>query len=468
MTLTLTRGELKTAVAGFSKIVNGKSHTLPILGCVRFEAGKHITAQATDLDQHAHYRFTDSQADGTGVLVIPLQHLKDLAKGADAERIDLQAGADDEITVTNRTGAHVMTQTVTGMPAADWPPCLDEIPVAAADRFLPTYRRCVPFASTDQTRRVLNGIYVDLEGKDNSKATLVATDGRRLTCCNSLTLPLKAKNGVIVPVSKFLTWAGLGDDCCIGVGARKTAGWFGLQAGPWTYWVKLVDGTFPNWRQVLPGAGEMDHQIAFADQDVLAVKKVLPTLPGGDGVAIVCTADGAVLLTGRNAGDKAETSVALTAGTRYTGKGARVHVNREFLLDALTAGFRNFGFQDTGSPLRSDDGAGGIHVLMPQRTESPVPAQAAAPETPATPTPAAETPPATSKEKTMPENTAEPTALDKMQAAYEIARGKIREASQALTDLAGAIKDAAKEDRARRAEVENVRAGLQKLQAIRV
>ena len=68
----------------------------------------------------------------------------------------------------------------------------------------------------------------------------------------------------------------------------------------------------------------------------------------------------------------------------------------------------------------------------------------------------------------MTENTAELTALDKMQTAYEVARGKIREASQALTDLAGAIKDAAKEDRARRTEIENVRAGLQKLQAIRV
>ena len=66
------------------------------------------------------------------------------------------------------------------------------------------------------------------------------------------------------------------------------------------------------------------------------------------------------------------------------------------------------------------------------------------------------------------ETTPELTALEKLQASYEIAKTKIREAHAALADVAGAIKDAAREDRSRRAEVENVRAGLAKLQAIRV
>ena len=38
MKISISRNELKEAVAGFTKIVNGKSHALPILGCVRFES----------------------------------------------------------------------------------------------------------------------------------------------------------------------------------------------------------------------------------------------------------------------------------------------------------------------------------------------------------------------------------------------------------------------------------------------
>jgi hypothetical protein len=67
-----------------------------------------------------------------------------------------------------------------------------------------------------------------------------------------------------------------------------------------------------------------------------------------------------------------------------------------------------------------------------------------------------------------PENPTEPTALEKLQAAYDVARSRVREAQSALADVAIAIRDAAREDRQRRSEVESVRAGLQKLQAIRV
>lgn len=66
------------------------------------------------------------------------------------------------------------------------------------------------------------------------------------------------------------------------------------------------------------------------------------------------------------------------------------------------------------------------------------------------------------------ENAPEPSGLEKLQAAYDVAKSKVREASQALAEVADAIKLTAREDRQRRNEVETVRAGLQKLQSIRV
>ena len=66
------------------------------------------------------------------------------------------------------------------------------------------------------------------------------------------------------------------------------------------------------------------------------------------------------------------------------------------------------------------------------------------------------------------QNAQEPTALEKLQASYETAKNKVREAQSALADVAIAIRDAVREDRQRRAEVETVRAGLAKLQSIKV
>ena len=82
MQITVNRGELKEACAGFIKIVNGKSRTLPVFGCVRFESSKSgVMAQVTDLDQWLKYRFSAAQAKGQGAFIMPLAYLKEMVKG---------------------------------------------------------------------------------------------------------------------------------------------------------------------------------------------------------------------------------------------------------------------------------------------------------------------------------------------------------------------------------------------------
>lgn len=62
----------------------------------------------------------------------------------------------------------------------------------------------------------------------------------------------------------------------------------------------------------------------------------------------------------------------------------------------------------------------------------------------------------------------EMTALERLQAAYDVAKAKVREAQSALADVAAAIRDAVKEERKRSEEVAAVRAGLANLQSIKV
>ena len=63
---------------------------------------------------------------------------------------------------------------------------------------------------------------------------------------------------------------------------------------------------------------------------------------------------------------------------------------------------------------------------------------------------------------------AEPGSLDKILAAFEAARSAVREANNALVEVAASVREAIKDDRARRKEISDVRAGLARLQAIRV
>jgi hypothetical protein len=257
-----------------------------------------------------------------------------------------------------------------------------------------------------------------------------------------------------------------------------------LEVGSWTYRTKVPVGIYPNWRQVLPGKDDTVNQFAFTDTDVEAAKKLLPAVPGGDGIVLVGNADGTMTLVGQNKGDKEETTVQLAGGSRYTGTATRVVVNRFFLLDALNAGFRNFGFMDGHAPLRADDDAGGTHVLMPLRLgtepeKKPEEKTETAETTPESEQVSQTTTPATTpveqpkgdtkrmtKETTENGTTEQGSALDKVLAAVETAKSNLKAAVASMSDVADAVKTAVKSGKAQASDLVKARTTLQKLQTI--
>ena len=489
MKITITKDEIRKALPGLSKIISFKN-TMPFSSHVRFaaNAGK-VTAQATDIDQTATYTFTAASSDLDGQAFLPLAILKDIAKGDGTIVIEADK---DAVTITHTVAGHTMELLSEGFDANEWPLQGSEISVSEAKGFLKAYRRMAAFASTDETRRVICGVCVDTQGKGDRNATLVATDGRRLCCCNSMKLPMLDGASVIIPATKFLLWTGLQDEAELGIETLKGSSRVCVKAGPWTYRVKAVDGAYPNWRQVIPNSENAAHRIMFTDPEVEAMRKLVPSFPGGEEITLEC-AGVSVSLYGHDKGEKGLT-IPLTAGSTYEGPGCRVALNRKYLLDALNAGFRNFTFMDNGSPLLSDDGNGAKHVLMPmrvnpdvggvggvaQQTVTPKPAEASQPSQAAKPVPKQETSQQT-KEKEMkqekqtapqtPVTTTEPlapTALERAQAAYETAKAFFRDGQNSLAEMATALRDAVREDRQRKTDTEGIRAMLAKIQTMKV
>ena len=493
MKINITRNELKLMATGFSKIVPGTKGPA-CCGLVRLSVRNSIlTAQATDLDQTATFQFEKAEGDGTGEVFIPFQTLRDLAKGTPTEKVTIVSLDDNSVSVTNPLGEHSVTTTLQTEKPADWPADQEDIPVSEAIGFLPSFRKIAPFASADATRPMLCGVLVDTNSSGDHPSTLVATDGRRLTCFNSLRLPLNEKDGIIIPVTRFLLWNDLPNKVDLGIAKTQGQRWVCIKAGPWTYVTKTLNGCYPNWRQVFPKVDPEANRIEFTDADALALGKIIPALPcqsGQVGVISLQGQNGSLHLGGTDSVKKAYT-VPLTGGSVYSGPGCTLYVDKRFLLQALNAGFRRFLFSGAGSPLLSRDEHGGTHLLMPIRTEqTPEPNPATpTPEAPATtnpenthvesspgtpPQPAAQ--PETHQEKanmnTDPLNTQEPTtstsALEALQASFESAKTKLRDAQSALVEVGASLRDALKEERQRRTEAESVRSTLRKLQSIRV
>lgn len=497
MKLTIPRSELKGAVAGLSKIISNKT-TLPILGHVKFEVqGRNVTVHGSDLDQQATYAFADAVCDGQGGFTAGFHQLKDLSKGPDADKIEFMTAGKDRLTVVNPVAGQSVRLDVPALDPAEWPVMAAEVKTAPVDDFLATFQRLVPFASTDDTRYVINSCFLDLTEKGTGKSCMVSTDGRRLTVYNSMTLPLD--KGAIVPTTKFLSW--LKGDCQIGAVEKNGVQWFAVETGPWSYLTKAIAGTYPNYRQVLP-SDPGNNKITFAD-DIAPLKQILKALPdvSGQGGIVLSGGPAGILTVCAEGGDKKIVCINVP-GASYTGECEQYALDRNYLAEALEAGFRTFTFVDEFCPTVSDDGRGGRHVIMPMRLNIMVPAveahstdvkaetavvavqKADVPVITATPAGAVKVvePVVTTgavelnvrhehskpKQKGDKMSKQENTAIEKLQAAYEQAKDKVKEASAALTDLAGLIKDALKEEKQRRAEIDNVRATVAKIQSIKV
>lgn len=471
MKLLIPRSHLKDAVAGLAKVVNQRA-SIPILAHVRIDAeGKSIRLTGTDLNQVATYEIALAEPVSAPISVlIPLDALQSVLKTAQGLNIEIEPGK-DAVTIMAEVAGQNIGRRVETPDIKDWP----ELAVPADTKpvepgFLPSLRQALTFASSDDSRPLLKSAYLDVDPKKGHR--IVATDSRRLSVFPCGILPLA--ESAIVPSTKFLNWSKLEGETRIGAGK----GVFTLRCGPWTYTAKTVEGQYPRWSQVVPAYGG-DRTLELSEADTAMLVKALPGLPAYDNSqeAVVLRMEGnAVRVFSRQDAKSPESAVRLES-SKHEGKGAfSVGLNREFFREALIAGFRYWEFQDAVSPLLgrlSKDDKASIHVLMPirtidvevQRAEAkapeakpvPVPVQPQPKETPMPPKKHEEVQPAT-----------EPGALDKILVAYESAKNAVRQAQSALADVALCVRDAIREQKAQSREIAEVRAGLAKLQTIRV
>ena len=467
--MKLLRSHLKDAVAGLAKVVNQRA-SIPILACVRLDAeGKAVRLTGTDLNQVAAYEIAVESVSAPVSALIPLDALQAVLKTAQGPNIEIEPGK-DVVTIVAEVAGQNIGRRVETPDLKDWP----ELPMPADTKpvesgFLASLRQALAFASSDDSRPLLKSAYLNVDAKKGHR--IVATDSRRLSVFPCGILPLS--ESAIIPSTKFLNWSKLEGEIRIGAGK----GIFTLRCGPWTYTAKTVEGQYPRWSQVVPAYGG-DRTLELSPEDAAMLIKALPGLPAYDNSheAVVLRMEGnAVRVFSRQDSKSPESAIKLES-SKHEGKGAfSIGLNRDFFREALQVGFRHWEFQDAISPLLgrlSKDDKDSIHVLMPIRTiDSEVrQAEAKAPEAKPAPVPVQSQP----KETPMPKKheevqpAAEPGALDKVLVAYEAAKNAVRQAQSALADVALCVRDAIREQKAQSREIAEVRAGLAKLQTIRV
>jgi DNA polymerase-3 subunit beta len=250
-------GQLQTV----SRVASTRSAIQALSGVQLAAAASESELRATDMDVGLRVPL---QADVVrdGVVVLPARLLLDVVRSLPADLVSLEqrhAEGDVELISGNAT-FHIRT-----LRAEDFPPFPEPDADAAvelpADAFISTALKVAGSASRDETRPVLTGVLVSASDRE---LRMVATDSYRLSVKETtLEAPLSAAFEVNVParalqeLARLVTHAG---EERLNVSVRQNQVLFTL--GRVILSSRLIDGQFPNYRQLLPESFEHELRIA--------------------------------------------------------------------------------------------------------------------------------------------------------------------------------------------------------------
>jgi len=362
MKLAVEQSVLLDALQKVQSIV-GQRSTLPILSNVLLKTeGDTVYLVTTDMEVCVKAGFSADITEEGGT-TLPARRFFNICKELPGGQVELEVDAKDVATI--RCGPAFFK--LVGLPEDDFPPLpqFEEGAVYTVDQdvFKGMLQKVIYASSTDETRYILNGALLSFK---DEKLTVVATDGRRLALVEQeiefseetqadLVVPSKTLNELI----KTLNEEGL-----LRIRVSKTQVAFDFDRI--LILSKLIEGTYPNFQQVIPA--QCEERIAIDRETLLtAVRRV--SLLSDDQTASVRLTFGRnkleLLTNSPEIGEARE-----TIAVKYEGKEIAIAFNPGFLmapLRHLDSDEIFFELSDELSPGVIKTSVPFLYVLMPIR-----------------------------------------------------------------------------------------------------
>lgn len=362
MKFTVVRSKFIDALQTAQNVVPAK-HTIQILmNCfIKAEEGK-LTIISTDMDMSVKC-VIDCEVETPGSTTLPIKRLVNIVRELSEGRITFDI--DDNDVVKVKSGSSFFK--INGLSPRDFPP----IPATEGTfcyridqkDFRTMLRQTYYAASTDETRRVLTGLLMAFK---DSKLTMVATDGRRLALIeNEVEFPAEAEKEVILPTKAVQElMRTLGDEGVLKIYTQKTQIIF--EIGSTTISTKLIEGVYPNYRQVVPGG--CDERVTIEREQLLAALRRVSQIATDKSQATKLTFSAnqlTIVTLDPTTGEARE-----TMPVKYTGKEITVAFNPEYVMDPLknlTDDEIYFEMSNGHSPVLVKCSLQFLYVLMPLR-----------------------------------------------------------------------------------------------------
>ncbi len=361
---------------GLQQVLNvvASRSTMPILSNVLIEAEEgHISLTTTNLDLGIRCRIKAEVTD-TGSITLPVRKLATIVKELPVNEVFLETSEKNQAKITS--GGSLFK--IMGISSEEFPPLPTfenrKVFELSQDEIVNMLKSVSYAQSTDENRYILNGVYFNFA---DEKLTLVATDGRRLGL-TGLDLEVSEENAgsLILPaktVAELERLMGKGEKVNIAFNDRQAAFEIGLDEAGDTGLVdhlylvsKIVEGNYPNYRQVIPK--ETEHRVKIERELMLECvhRAALVTSDKSNSVKIKVSKN--LLEISGQSSEYGESHESMAIA--YDGPEVQVAFNPQFLMEPLKALNKDevfFEFKDELSPGLFKTLDNFICVIMPLR-----------------------------------------------------------------------------------------------------
>jgi DNA polymerase-3 subunit beta len=362
MKLVIEKDVLLEALQKVQSIV-GQRSTLPILSNVLLKAeGDTVSLTTTDMEVCVKTNAVAEVSEAGGT-TLPARRFFNICRELPSGQVEIEVDAKDVATI--RSGPSYFK--LVGLPEEDFPPLpeFEESTVYTIDQdvFRDMLQKVVYASSTDETRYILNGALLSFK---DEKLTVVATDGRRLALVEQeVEFSEDAEVNLVVPTKTLNELVKtLGDEGVLKIRVANTQVVFDFDRI--LIISKLIEGTYPNFQQVIPS--QCEERVAIDRETILNAVRRVSLLTDDQTASIHLTFGKNKLELVTNSPEIGEARE--TIPVKYEGKEISIAFNPGFLmapLRHLDSDEIFFELSDELSPGVIKTSVPFLYVLMPIR-----------------------------------------------------------------------------------------------------
>ena len=362
MKFTVKREKLAKALQKVGSIIGSRS-MLPVLSNILIECRDNtLRLDSTDLEMRISTSI-ECESESNGITTVPAKKLAALVSRFTSEDVLFDIDENNHIRIECGTGRF----TLLGLPGEEFPGAVEinvQKTIKVEESVFKAMLNSITYAvSPDDSRKVLTGILMSTQG---NMLTMVATDGKRLALNERTVESINGEDGECIVPLKAANEARRtidgGDFVEIQIG-EKQCRFIGQN---YTLTSKLIDGNYPNFRQVIPS--EFKRVVEVPTEPLLQkIEMVSQVLSDSSSYVVLSFADNTLTIKGSSS-EVGEGSDSMAV--EFAFEPIDVSFNPGFLSDPLkVVGIPavTLKMNDPFNQVAIEGGNGFIYVIMPIR-----------------------------------------------------------------------------------------------------